>query len=188
MLTIFNWILVACWAIFIIYWIYSAAGAKNAARSYGGIGLLIRLGAVVAIVLVLRTGLLPYLNVSPSGNSAIILGVIGDLCAIIGIALAVWARAHLGGNWGMPMSVKEKPELITSGPYSLLRHPIYSGVLLALLGSILIAGPWWLVVFIAGSTYFIFSATQEEKLMIKEFPEQYPAYKKRTWMLVPFIF
>src|SRR6185503_8446049 len=111
----------------------------------------------------------------------------GDACAVVGITFAIWARYTLGRNWGMPMSVKEKPELVTSGPYALVRHPIYTGVLLALLGSTFVVGLWWLIIFAVGTIYFLYSAAREEALMMKEFPNEYPAYKARTKMLIPLI-
>lgn len=54
---------------------------------------------------------------------------------VLGLGLAVWARIYLGRNWGMPTSTKEDPELVTSGPYRTIRHPIYTGILLAMIGS-----------------------------------------------------
>ena len=66
-----------------------------------------------------------------------ILGAIGALVFVSGIAVAIWARVHLGRNWGMPMTQKAEPELVTSGPYRFVRHPIYSGLLLALVGTAL---------------------------------------------------
>jgi protein-S-isoprenylcysteine O-methyltransferase Ste14 len=87
----------------------------------------------------------------------------------------------------MPMTVKENPELVTSGPYAYVRHPIYTGVLLAIAGSLLLAGPWALVAVMLPGAYFVWSARQEEKIMEKEFPSEYPAYKKRSKMLIPFV-
>ncbi len=94
----------------------------------------------------------------------------------------------------MPASVKEKPELITSGPYAYIRHPIYTGILFALCGTILaelaipaIAFFWiigWILIFIN----FYYSAKKEEKNLTKEFPKQYLEYKKHTKMLIPFIY
>jgi protein-S-isoprenylcysteine O-methyltransferase Ste14 len=65
---------------------------------------------------------------------SVILTAIGAVLFACGIALAVWARLHLGRNWGMPMTQRAEPELVTSGPYRFVRHPIYSGLLTAMLG------------------------------------------------------
>jgi protein-S-isoprenylcysteine O-methyltransferase Ste14 len=104
-----------------------------------------------------------------------------------GFALAVWARRHLGRNWGMPMSLKQGHELLTTGPYRYVRHPIYTGMLLAVLGSALINGPIWVVVFVGGAIYCVYSARTEEGLMLQQFPEQYARYRGRTKAIIPFL-
>jgi protein-S-isoprenylcysteine O-methyltransferase Ste14 len=88
----------------------------------------------------------------------------------------------------MPMTQKVDPELVTSGPYKYIRHPIYSGILLAAIGSVLGSGEYWLLFIIFAGPYFIYSATVEEKLMAKQFPAVYPSYKSKTKMLIPFVF
>jgi protein-S-isoprenylcysteine O-methyltransferase Ste14 len=111
----------------------------------------------------------------------------GLIIFLMGLFLAVWARLYLGKNWGMPMAQKKDPELVTSGPYQYIRHPIYSGILLAMLGSALAASAFWLIIFAISGMYFVFSARVEEKLMESQFPKVYPAYKRKTKMLIPFI-
>jgi protein-S-isoprenylcysteine O-methyltransferase Ste14 len=86
------------------------------------------------------------------------------------------------------MTQKQDPELVTSGPYRYIRHPIYTGILLAALGSSISVSIFWLVFFVISGVYFIYSANVEEKLMMKEFPKTYPTYKAKTKMLIPFIF
>jgi protein-S-isoprenylcysteine O-methyltransferase Ste14 len=85
------------------------------------------------------------------------------------------------------MSRKQNPELVVTGPYAFVRHPIYGGILLALLGSTIGLGILWLVPLVLGGVYLVYAAKREEKLMLEQFPDQYPAYMKRTRMLVPFI-
>ncbi len=85
------------------------------------------------------------------------------------------------------MSQKENPELVTAGPYRFVRHPIYTGMLLASFGSAFVAGTIWWIIFIVSGVYFIYSHTKEELLMTKEFPQAYPEYMKRTKALIPFI-
>jgi protein-S-isoprenylcysteine O-methyltransferase Ste14 len=83
------------------------------------------------------------------------------------------------------MSRKEQPELITSGPYAVIRHPIYTGLILAMLGSAIGVNVFWAVLLIPLGAYFIFSARREETIMLQLFPQQYPAYMARTGMLAP---
>ncbi len=107
---------------------------------------------------------------------------------LLGLALAVWARVYLGRNWGMPMSEKADPELVTTGPYRTVRHPIYSGIILAMIGTTIAVSLYWLVAAVLVGTYFIYSAAMEERYMAGRFPDTYPKYKQSTKMLIPFIF
>jgi protein-S-isoprenylcysteine O-methyltransferase Ste14 len=115
------------------------------------------------------------------------LEIVGVAVFLSGITLAVWARIYLGRNWGMPMTEKAEPELVTSGPYHFIRHPIYSGILLGMLGTALATNIYWLIALALVGAYFIYSATVEEKLMTTNFPTQYPSYKVHTKMLIPFV-
>jgi protein-S-isoprenylcysteine O-methyltransferase Ste14 len=86
------------------------------------------------------------------------------------------------------MTQKVKPELVTSGPYRLARHPIYSGILVASIGTAVALSWLWLPVVALAGIYFIYSATVEERFLAERFPDEYPPYKRSTKMLVPFVF
>jgi len=86
------------------------------------------------------------------------------------------------------MSQKVDPELVTTGPYRYIRHPIYSGIILAAIGTTIASGLSWILVVVLLGAYFIYAATVEEHIMGRLFPESYPPYKRSTKMLVPFIF
>jgi len=86
------------------------------------------------------------------------------------------------------MSQKDEPELVTSGPYHLVRHPIYSGVLLAGVGTAVALSWLWLIAVGLAGVYFAYSAKVEERNMATQFPEAYPAYRRSTRMFIPFIF
>ena len=85
------------------------------------------------------------------------------------------------------MTQRENPELVTAGPYAVIRHPIYTGILASTLGSAIAITPLMFLIFLLVAVYFIYSARQEEKRMALLFPAQYPAYRARTKMLLPFI-
>ena len=87
----------------------------------------------------------------------------------------------------MPMTLQEGHELVTSGPYAWVRHPIYAGFLIAMLGSVFADGVGWLVVGVLFGARFLYSAKAEEKIMLKQFPNEYPAYLKRTRGLIPWV-
>src|SRR5262249_29768313 len=122
-----------------------------------------------------------------TGAGKVLISWLGVTIAAAGVALALWARVNIGRNWGMPGTQKEGADLVTTGPYAFIRHPIYTGFLLALFGTALTEGPVLLVAVAVLGSYFIYNARREERIMNERFPDAYPAYKRRTKMLVPFI-
>jgi len=113
--------------------------------------------------------------------------VAGAALATFGAILAFAARAAIGRNWGSPGKRKTNTELVTHGPYSFIRHPIYAGMLLMMVGTAIGLAPMWWLVAIAAGIYFVTSARAEESYMTERFPDAYPAYKARTRMLIPFL-
>jgi protein-S-isoprenylcysteine O-methyltransferase Ste14 len=77
---------------------------------------------------------------------------------------------------------------VTSGPYHLVRHPIYSGILLAGVGTAVALSWMWLIAVALAGIYFLYSATVEERYLTEQFPDAYPVYKCSTKMLVPYVF
>jgi protein-S-isoprenylcysteine O-methyltransferase Ste14 len=189
-MTIIPWIIIGCWCIFIGYWAISSLSVKrDISRSpWQRFWWLRVIVAAVVIGWLWGTSRLgkaaQYSWFSHLHSDA--LAALGAIICMAGIALAIWARVHIGRNWSSSPALKEDHELITSGPYSLIRHPIYTGVILATFGSTL-ASPAWLIMFFVVSALFIWRVHVEEALMIKQFPDKYPAYMKRTWALVPYI-
>jgi protein-S-isoprenylcysteine O-methyltransferase Ste14 len=171
------------WAGFWLYWLVAALSVKRGRIPWSR-ELRIRAVIVVIVILLIRLGALRgnRLNTDPwrAGLGLVLFGA--------GLGFAIWARGHIGRNWGTPMTQKEKPELVTSGPYRLVRHPIYSGILVAGGGTaVALSWPWLIAVGLAG-VYFIYSATVEERYLTGQFPDTYPMYKRTTKMLLPFIF
>jgi protein-S-isoprenylcysteine O-methyltransferase Ste14 len=192
-MTIFNQLITIFWLIFLVYWLISARGVKRDVhgRSWW-YGAIFRITVIIIVFLLFRAQIPEHLfrpiqNYVAFSVNPVINGIGVALCAI-GLALAIWARVHLGKNWGMPMSLKVEPELVTTGPYAFVRHPIYSGVLLAMLGSALVSVMIWLILFPVFCAYFLYSARAEERIMATKFPNQYRQYRNRTKMLIPFVF
>ena len=107
--------------------------------------------------------------------------------ALCALGVAIWAQTYIGRNWGMPMSRKEDPELVSGGPYAYVRHPIYSGMLLAMLRSAIGGTVVWFIPLVLCAVYFVYSARNEESLMLEQFPEQYAVYMRRIKMPLPFL-
>lgn len=187
-MSLHRWIIAGSWLLFVAYWAVAAAGAKRStSRRLWRREIGLRLVVILLIVAVLRSPSLRQFLVETqrSASRSTILGWTGVALCLFGFGLAINARRHLGRNWGMPMSRREQPELITSGPYAFIRHPIYTGLILAMLGSAIGVNIFWVLVLVPAGAYFIYSARREETDMLQLFPEQYAAYMARTGMLAP---
>jgi protein-S-isoprenylcysteine O-methyltransferase Ste14 len=180
--------IVGClWLIFFVVWLIAASGAKRAVQRRRGVWI-VRLIIFIIIFFALsqRNSRVAISHARLPQTPAV--QATGIVLTALGIAFAFWARFYLGRNWGMPMSVQENAELVTTGPYAYVRNPIYTGMLLAMIGSTIVIGLWWLAILAVSAVYFVYSAKQEEKLLVQQFPGTFPAYKARTRMLVPFLF
>jgi protein-S-isoprenylcysteine O-methyltransferase Ste14 len=168
------------WVVFWVYWLASAFGAKESTA--GGRRLPLNGLSVLAVILLLRV----FHGGSLTVDSPVI-ATIGAVVFACGIAVAIWARIHLGRNWGMPMTQRAEPELVTSGPYRFVRHPIYTGLLAGLLGTALATNLIGLIIVAILGGYFYYSASVEERNLVATFPAAYPAYRSATKMLIPFV-
>jgi protein-S-isoprenylcysteine O-methyltransferase Ste14 len=113
-------------------------------------------------------------------------GRIGVLLTGAGIGVAFWARWHLGTNWSGTVTLKEGHELIRTGPYSAIRHPIYTGILLGLLGTAITIGELraLLVVAVAWFSFYI-KARREELFLTQEFGPGFTEHQRQTGMFLP---
>jgi protein-S-isoprenylcysteine O-methyltransferase Ste14 len=112
----------------------------------------------------------------------------GTLLVALGLAFSVWARVYIGRNWSATVTVKEDHELIRSGPYALVRHPIYSGLLLAFIGSAIVRGEWRGVLAVLIVIAALWRKLRlEERWMSDTFGDQYRDYRKHTAALIPFL-
>ena len=107
--------------------------------------------------------------------------------ATLGFLFCWWARIHLGALWSGRITRKEGHRVVDTGPYRLVRHPIYTGILLALLGSTMVHWYPRVVLLPVIFAYFVYAARVEERSMREHFPKEYPIYVKRTKMLIPFL-
>jgi protein-S-isoprenylcysteine O-methyltransferase Ste14 len=171
------------WAAFWIYWLVAAFSMKRGRIAWSR-ELRIRVVIAVCVLVLVR------LRAFRGGdlNSDLWRASLGLSLFALGLGFAIWARVRIGRNWGTPMSQKDEPELVTSGPYRFVRHPIYTGILVAGVGTATALNWTWLIAVALGGVYFIYSAVVEERYLTREFPDAYPAYRHSTKMLVPFIF
>lgn len=185
-----HWWIVALWVMFVVYWLIAGIFAKRGAERVGRRrGLAMRLILFVFIlitsIVARRSGALQALQWRVFYSAG--MAVTGTVLATLGAAVAFTARAAIGRNWGSPGMRKVDTVLVTSGPYRFVRHPIYSGILLMMVGTAIGLMPMWWLVAIAAGIYFHRSARAEEAYMTERFPDDYPKYKARTKMLLPFL-
>jgi protein-S-isoprenylcysteine O-methyltransferase len=103
------------------------------------------------------------------------------------MAFLVWARQSLAKKWSQTVAAKVGHELVTAGPYRYVRHPMYAGGVLASLGSALVRGGAWVFLLVILGSLFLWRVGAEDKLMARQFPNEFPAYKKRRKVLIPFL-
>jgi protein-S-isoprenylcysteine O-methyltransferase Ste14 len=184
-----NNIIGICWGLFVIIWIVTAISTKRSVyRENPGQRLRYMLLLVVSCVLLFDARRLPYpfdLRLIACND---IIAVACMVACIAGLVFCIWARLILGRNWSGAITLKEDHELIERGPYRIVRHPIYTGLLVmffataifsarigGLLGLPLVFASFWM------------KLRDEERLMLKQFPDQYAAYERRTKRLIPFV-
>ena len=172
------------WAALLAIWLLAGLFKKRGRREWRREGP-IRVVLAALVVLLGRLGVIrghSGVTTDPWREAA------GLVLFALGLGLAIWARVHLGRNWGVPMTQKDEPELVTGGPYRLVRHPIYSGIIAAGIGTAVGLSWFWLVPVLLAGSYFVYAATVEERFLAEEFPDTYLQYKRSTKMLVPFVF
>jgi protein-S-isoprenylcysteine O-methyltransferase Ste14 len=112
----------------------------------------------------------------------------GVLITVIGISFSLWARLIIGANWSGIVMIKRDHQLIQHGPYSITRHPSYSGFIVALAGTVITLNQWrGIIGFVILVLSFLWKISKEEQMLGKSFPE-YEAYKKRTKKIIPFLY
>jgi protein-S-isoprenylcysteine O-methyltransferase Ste14 len=176
-----------CWLVFFLYWAISALSSKAAKKTESGAERLQRMVplAVAYVLLFYQRATFGWLDKRfvPDSSAAAVLGV--SLTAA-GVAFAIWARWHLGANWSAIVSIREQHELIRSGPYRRVRHPIYTGMLLAMAGTALVLGEMrGLLAFAITLFAFYWKARKEEAWLTREFGERFNAHVKQTGMFLP---
>jgi protein-S-isoprenylcysteine O-methyltransferase Ste14 len=177
------------WLAWLAYWMVAAANVKAVRRReafatrFGHVALSVLAAALLAF----PDRRLPWLDqrfLPPT----IIAYWLGLLMLAVGIAFAVWARLYLGRNWSGTVTVKQNHELIRSGPYRLVRHPIYTGLLLAILGTAVAFGEWrGLLAFALLTGSLSLKLRIEERFMSESFPKEYARYRAEVPALIPHI-
>ncbi len=181
-----------CWVALFLVWFFGFFGVKKTIkRPQAGKFMVTTFLIAAGFLLLFGTGFfgpLGFLGVAVSPQNTFF-GMVGALLALLGVAFAIWARVTLGRNWsGNLATVKENHQLMQSGPYAIVRHPIYTGFFFAMLGTAFAVGmvASYLGVLLA-LVAFLARINIEEQVMTQEFLDVYPNYRKKVKALIPFI-
>ncbi len=164
-------ILNVSWIALLIFWLASARLTKRRAKSVPWArarNVAIRLGLAILFIAIFQTASMRHeatrLNLMGTFLDTPVLRIFDFAVAIMGLLFATWARITIGRNWGMPMSLRENHELVTRGPYAWVRHPIYTGLFMALLGTTLFyLLPLSILFSLLLSIYYFYAACREER-------------------------
>ena len=180
-----------CWAILIVYMIVAALGTKRTVERPTGQWRIWLLAGAMTVFALRKSGIAPWISAAQVvlWQRTPAVGLVADILTISGLAIALWARAALGSNWSAFVAFKENHELIERGPYQYVRHPMYSGILLMILGGTVFYGvAGGFVVLLLAFAWFGLKASSEERLLLRHFPRAYRDYKTRVRALIPYVF
>jgi protein-S-isoprenylcysteine O-methyltransferase Ste14 len=186
---LYRHLILWAWTAWALFWLFAAIGTKSTRRREP-------LGSRLAYVLPLIAGgvligwpRLPWagvLGVRLWPRSPLPYGI-GLALLLAGLAFSVWARVHLGRNWSGAVTIKEGHELIRTGPYRYVRHPIYTGILAAVLGTAICSGTLRAALGLAIIAVALLRKLRSEEALLREvFPSQYPQYCEAVPALIPF--
>jgi protein-S-isoprenylcysteine O-methyltransferase len=179
----------ACWIIFLAVWLLAAISTKRSVyRESRAQRLRYSILLIAAYFLLIKGHRLPYpLSARVIPHMEVIAWAGAGLC-VAGLGFCIWARVTLGRNWSGAVTLKEGHELIERGAYRLVRHPIYTGLIAMFLATVIVLGhaggiAGLVLVFIS----FWIKLSDEERVMLKQFPDQYAAYQQRVKRIIPFV-
>ena len=185
----YRWLFPFLWFVFIAVWIALARGGKAVAERESRYS---RLSHYLPLAIAIYLLSAPHVPIAPLNDRFAPLSLwpvrFGAALTFAGLAFALWARMLLGGNWSSSVTIKRDHELVVDGPYRWVRHPIYTGILVALAGTALAVGEWraaLAVVFAAAA--FWRKLRIEEALMRRQFGDTYAQYAARVPALIPFV-
>jgi protein-S-isoprenylcysteine O-methyltransferase Ste14 len=187
----YNSLFLGMWLAWALYWSVLARRAKATERRESLVSRLSYLAPLLlaGVLLFSSAPRIPVLDGRFLPLAAWHIGVgAGAALNLVGLLFTVWARVYLGRNWSGVVTIKEDHELITGGPYQMVRHPIYTGLLLAFIGLALARGEWRgiLGVLVAAGAFWR-KLRIEERWMLQRFGDKYQTYSQRVPALIPFV-
>ena len=184
---VFHLLVEVPWIVFVLYWIVSAIRTRDTLQTESSASrYAILLIEIAGFVLLFRhsagVGFLGERFMHRTLASAII----GSILTWVGIGLAIWARYHLAEYWSARITIKQDHQLIRTGPYARLRHPIYSGIILAAIGSAVVIDQWRCVLGVCLVLIgYCIKARKEETMLTQQFGDAFREHQKQTGFLIP---
>jgi protein-S-isoprenylcysteine O-methyltransferase Ste14 len=175
------------WVLFVLYWLVSALNRKKTKQRESRVQRLVYVLPLLAAFYLLYDGELRYTWLSaPFVPHTPLVEWLGVVVMTSGVAIAIWARFHLGANWSGVVTLKEGHELIRTGPYRRIRHPIYTGILLAFVGNVVELGQLrGLIALTVIWLSFYLKARREESFLGQEFGPRFDEHTQHTGMFLP---
>jgi protein-S-isoprenylcysteine O-methyltransferase Ste14 len=178
---------VGCWVLLWIYWLFSARNQKSEKRREPPAE---RLRQILPMALVYLLLFDPAARIGWLGRGlapdSVELELAGAALTAAGVAFAIWARHHLGSNWSARVTIRAGHELVSSGPYRRIRHPIYTGMILAAVGTAAVIGETrGVIAVVICCAAFYFKARKEERWLAEEFGERFRSRVEHTGMFLP---
>lgn len=182
------WLVISIWVVWFAFWRVASSGSTASDEresAWSRASYLVPM--VLVIVLMISPGWPPWLarQLMPGGWVRYWVGVVVLLSAL---GFTVWARRTLGRNWSGRIAIKDGQQLVRAGPYRRIRHPIYSGGLVAILGSAVASGR------VSGFLALVLACAAlghkiriEERWLMREFGDRYAEYRRSSWLLLPYL-
>lgn len=177
------------WIAFLLYWQIKAVDTKTTQRLEPAASRILRVLTFLIVIVLLAVPRIPlswlYVQLWPSGFWPFWLGA---ALTVAGLLFAIWAREHLGSNWSRSVTIKQGHDLITTGPYAVVRHPIYTGVLIGFFGmAVAVSQVRGFLAFVLMFFVLWVKLRMEEEWMRSQFGETYATYARQTAALVPYL-
>jgi protein-S-isoprenylcysteine O-methyltransferase Ste14 len=180
------WIMVLglAWTILALYWVAPKTDSRSREHGVYRILRLLIGTSTFSLLFWQKTGL-GFLGARFVPRNLTIT-IFGFFATLLGLAIAAWARVHLGRYWSDKVAIQADHKLIRTGPYARMRHPIYSGVLLGIAGTAIVVGEWRaLFALVLMTVNYLIKAKREDHILADRFGEEFREYERDSGMLLP---
>jgi len=184
---VFHLLVEVPWIVFVLYWIVSAIRTRDTLQteSFASRYAILLIEAAGFVLLFRHSAGIGFLG-NRVMHRTLASAIVGSILTWMGIGLAIWARYHLAEYWSARITFKEDHQLIRTGPYTRLRHPIYSGIVLAAIGSAVVIDQWRCVLGVGLVLVgYCIKARKEETMLTQQFGDAFCEHQKHAGFLIP---